>query len=349
MSQTTAATLRLTVRDPGDLIAAVPHLLGFSPDDSLVVVTARGRRRPRLGASARVDLQPPDHTDDLVWSLARTLARHRPSEVSLFVVGGGTATPAGPPRRDVADVADHAFAALRVPVRARAWAPLVTAGAPWRCYDPCGCSGVLPDPSASPVAAAAVLDGQVTFASRAGLERLVASDDDAALRRRAALLERAVDAALLDRELSGPQAPRRDLDSVTGALDEVASGRCVLGDSEVVRLAVALGDPLVRDACFAFAVGSRAAAAEQLWARLTCATPAPEVAEPAVLLAFSALLRGNGALAGAALGRARQACPGHRLTTLFDTALAEGVRPGQLQTWVLAAASQARQRLDGPP
>jgi len=93
----------------------------------------------------------------------------------------------------------------------------------------------------------------------------------------------------------------------------------------------------------------QAAAAEQLWAWLTRATPAPEVAEPAVLLAFSALLRGNGALAAAALGRARQAYPGHRLTTLFETALAGGVKPGQMRIWVLAAASQARQRLDGTP
>lgn len=348
MTQTSPTAVRLTLRDPGDLIAAVPHLLGFHPEDSLVVVCARGRRRSRLGQAARVDLPPPDAVVEVVWSLARALARNRPAEVSLFVVGGGSAPGGAPSHRDVVDAAEAAFTALRVPVRARAWAARVASGEPWCCYDPCGCAGRLPDPAASPVAAAAVLDGQVTFASRAALARLVAPDEHRALGRRAALLGPAHDAAVLDRELAGPSAACRDLAAVSCAIDEVAGSRGVFGDAEVVRLAVALSDPSVRDACFAFAVGARAEAAERLWTVLTRATPVPEVAEPAVLLAFSALRRGNGPLASAALERVRQACPGHRIGALFASALASGVGPGELGTWVLAAAHESLRRLGGP-
>ena len=63
--------------------------------------------------------------------------------------------------------------------------------------------------------------------------------------------------------------------------------------------------------------GPAAAAAEQLWAALVRELPDPEAAEPAALLAVSALLRGDGALANVALDRAEQAWPGHRLTRLL--------------------------------
>ena len=85
----------------------------------------------------------------------------------------------------------------------------------------------------------------------------------------------------------------------------------------MVELACALGDPDVRDAALLRNLGGAAAAAEQLWTALVRETPDPEAAEPAVLLAVSALLRGDGALANVALERAELAWPGHRLARLL--------------------------------
>jgi len=43
----------LRVRNPGDLIEAIPYLLGFHPRDSLVVVGLAGTR---VSVTARIDL-----------------------------------------------------------------------------------------------------------------------------------------------------------------------------------------------------------------------------------------------------------------------------------------------------
>ncbi len=72
------------------------------------------------------------------------------------------------------------------------------------------------------------------------------------------------------------------------------------------------------------------AAAEQLWAALARETPAPEAAEPAALLAVSALLRGDGALANVALDRAAEAWPGHLLSRQLRAVASSGLAPGEL-------------------
>ena len=44
------------VREPGELVAAVPVLLGFHPHESLVLVATGGETGRRLGLTLRVDL-----------------------------------------------------------------------------------------------------------------------------------------------------------------------------------------------------------------------------------------------------------------------------------------------------
>ena len=47
--------MRLRVRRPADLLAVVPYLLGFQPDESLVAVLVRGGR---VLLTVRMDLAP---------------------------------------------------------------------------------------------------------------------------------------------------------------------------------------------------------------------------------------------------------------------------------------------------
>jgi hypothetical protein len=113
--------------------------------------------------------------------------------------------------------------------------------------------------------------------------------------------------------------------------DPLRAGDSWLDDDRAVGLVWALQVPLVREAAIASCTGSRPQAAEALWAALARGVPDPEAAEPAALLALSALLRGDGALANVALDRAEAAWPGHRLTaTLRGLALA-GIRPSELR------------------
>ncbi len=334
----TSAVTSLRLRGPGDLLTVVPYLLGFHPRESLVVVCVEPGNPARIGLTARVDLPEPGEVDPLCRQLARTVVSQQPGGVMLLVLSdsGGD-----PPHRDVVDRLAEEFEAASVPVHGRVWASEVTVGARWCCYDECGCAGTLDDPAASPVAAAAVAAGQVTYSDRAAMELLVAPADVATLARRSALLDDAIDVALLDGELAGPAAARRDLAAVVSAVGDAAAARLALGDEDVVRLAVALSDPRVRDACFGLCLGPDADAAEQLWTALCRETPDPEAAEAASLLAVSAIMRGNGGLANVAIERAQRAWPGHRLSALIDAAIQAGTRPDVLAAWVGDAAQDA--------
>jgi hypothetical protein len=79
------------------------------------------------------------------------------------------------------------------------------------------------------------------------------------------------------------------------------------------------------------AVDDRAPEAQRLWTILTRATPPPWRAEPACLLAVTAYVRGNGALAGMAVDIALDADPDHGTANLLNQALQLGMPPKQLR------------------
>lgn len=347
---TTSPRTHVRLQDPGDLVAAVPHLLGFHPSDSLVVVSVRAAdgAHARLGLSLRTDLPAEEDQYDVAQLLIPPLARSHASAALVVVVGGdGADPPELLPHRGLVCVVSEALAAAGITTLHAVWTANTGNGARWRCYDEPECGGDVPDPGCSTLAAATTAAGAVTFASRAELAAVLCPDDAVTLRRRSERLTSAAAAAEPDCGIDGGAA-RRDFLAVREAVLDMRAGRLVLDDDKVVRLAVALSDHRVRDACLATAIGEQAAAAEQLWLALTRATPAPERAEPATLLAFAAYLRGDGALAGMALEHAEQAYPGHRLAGLLRRALEAGLSPPRLGVLVTDAAADAAQLLGDP-
>jgi Domain of unknown function (DUF4192) len=335
------------MRDPGELVAALPFLIGFRPRDSLLLVAFGGPSGRRIGLTQRVDLPPPEDAAPVCAALAGNLLTSGPAGAAVLVVGGDAAAAgavaygAVPPHADLVEVATAAVEGRGVPVQIRAWAAATDVGAAWACYDECRCRGALPDPATTPLAATAVAAGLMVHADRTDLERLVAPAAPEVLRRRERLLTGAVEAALAEAApRSGPAdgdraAPREGAAAaeavVDAALADTVAGRLRLDDDRVVALALALSDPLVRDAALVRCAEPRFAGVEQLWAALARETPDPEAAEPAALLAACALLRGDGALAGVALDRAEEAWPGHRLSALLRAAWAAGMRPEQVR------------------
>jgi Domain of unknown function (DUF4192) len=327
----------LRVRDQGELVAAVPAMLGFHPRESLVLMATGGRSGRRLGLTLRVDLPPPGHPDYaehveiIVASAVRGLLLDDPAgAIAVVVSEPGPARgdpPEAPPHLLLAGRVGLALEEQRVQVHALLWTERTAGGARWACYEPCGCAGLVPDPAATPFVAAVVAEGRVVHTDRAALQALVAPAEPARLRRREKLLIKATDG-----ELEGDAAgivvdPVAGLAVVDAAITDAAAGRLVLSDAGVVALATALGIGEVRAAALQHCLGLRAAAAEQLWAALARETPDPEAAEPATLLAVSALLRGDGALANIALDRAERAWPGHAFSTLVRGAAEAGLRP----------------------
>lgn len=354
----------LRVGDPGELIAAVPPLIGFHPRDSLVLVATGGESGRRLGLTLRIDLPEPGHLPgvpaEIAASAVRGLLLDDPAGAAVIVVGGSPVPDVGPDRlhlpwRGLADLVVGDLERCGVEVHTLLWAQSTAAGARWACYDPCGCHGTLPDPGATSFAAAAVANGQVVHADRAALRQLVTPPDPERIRRREALLLRTLDAAAGAPAAGDPAAgdpaagdpaagdPAAGDPAVLGpgavdaAIADAAADRLVLDDERVVALACALADPALRDGALLRSVGPDAAAAEQLWTALVRETPDPEAAEPAALLAASALLRGDGALANVALDRAHQAWPGHRLTALLRAVADAGLRPAQVRHCLLGS------------
>lgn len=333
MSAPTSGRIRLS--DPSELIAAIPHLLGFHPRDSVVLLALHGSR---IGVTLRADLVDNDQAPLLAEQLLPPIARQRPTGVALIVIGGDATPDGGPPHRALVDAVERVLTGAGLPVVHAVWTAQTVRGAPWRCYSDLSCVGAVADPTTSPLAAATVAAGAVTFGSREELVKLLAPEDAAALQRRAALL----DAADAEHPMSARLVARR-LAQVKHLHRAVAAGDLVLSDATIAEVASALCDHRVRDACLPWCSGPGAAAAEQLWLSLVRATPAPERAEPAALLALTAYLRGDGALAGVALEAALQACPQHSLSGLLRAALDAGLPPELLRS-VAADAAAALQR-----
>lgn len=330
-----ADTAVVSVSDPGELIAATPVLLGFPPRSSLVAMALGGVSGARLGLTLRIDLPPPEHIAAAAESVVQGILLDDPQHVVVIVVGPGG--DAGPPAVELVEQVVAGLESRAVDVPLTLWTESTRGGSRWSCYDGCACTGIVPGADETPLAVAVIAEGRVVRGDRAELQQLVAPADDGRIRRREALLMAAIDAAL-----DGADTPEGDprngapegiaaLDAALDAAAATTNGIPVLDDEQVLSVTWALATPVVRDVAIAACVGPRPAAAEALWTALVRETPDPEAAEPAALLALSALLRGDGALANVALDRAESAWPGHGLTaTLRDVARA-GTRPGELR------------------
>lgn len=325
---------RIRLSDPAELIAAVPHLLGFHPHDSVVLLALHGRR---LGLTLRADLVDVEQTVLLAEQMLLPMARQRPTGVAVIVIGGVLGPEGDPPHRGLVDVVTGVLCGAGLPVVHAAWVAATVEGAQWRCYDDLLCAGTLADPATTPLAAASVAAGAVTFGNRDELAGLLNGEDPAALQRRALLIQ----AADADHPMSAELRARR-LAQLEELHQQAAAGKVELTDRTISQVASALCDHRVRDACLPWCTGRGAVAAERLWLTLVRATPVPERAEPAALLALTAYLRGDGALAGLALDTALQACPEHSLSGLLRAALDGGLPPEILRTVTGDAAAALR-------
>lgn len=314
---TTSQSPDFHLNRPGVLIAALPAVLGFVPEKSLVLVTIE---RGALGCVMRVDL-----SDELpVEHIAEVAASARPDAAIVVVVDeqGVNCRLCNDEYRELAGELATALAGQGIELLAAHVVDRVAAGGRWHCADGCGSAGVIEDPSASPLAAAAVLDGRRLYARRAELQDVIAVSDPA----RAAAL-----AAVIRHDGSRTDAKaRRDVEAAIDAAAKVADGDD-LPDATLARLAAALTDTTVRDTLYALAVGESAGQAESLWAELSRRLPEPWRVEALVLLAYSAYVRGDGPLAGVSLEAALRCDATHRMAAMLDTALQSGMRPEQIR------------------
>lgn len=317
---TTSHTPDFKLNRPGVLIAALPAVLGFVPENSLVLVTVEGAS---LGCVMRIDLS--DEMADAAGQLADVAAAGRPDGAIVVVVdeAGAGCRMCNEEYRELVATVGTMLADRGIDLLAAHVVDRVAAGGRWHCVDGCGDGGTIEDPSASPLAMAAVLDGRRLYGRRSELQEVVAVADPA----HAAVLGGLLD----DVSATRPGADARsDVEAAMAAAARVADGER-LRDDELARLARALTDVQVRDTLYALAVGEAAAQAEALWAELSRRLPDRWRVEALVLLAFSAYVRGDGPLAGVSLEAALRCDSTHRMAGMLDTALQSGLRPEQIR------------------
>jgi hypothetical protein len=330
----------ITLIQPGELLASVPHLLGFHPADSLIVVGLRGSRETTISVVLRSDLPPPSGVRALAEYLLVPLTQHKSTSAVMIVVGGVPDAPDGDlPHQELLARCESVLVDGGFPVVHQLWTPDTAGGRRWHCYDEFNCTGIMPDPTSTELAVAASKAGLVTYDRREDIVATLKPEPDEILGRRSTSLDQLAD------EPESDDSTRAKLNVVQSAIDAAGPTEPTLSDNDVIRLSRALADHRVRDTCLDFDELPDVAAAERLWTALARATPAPERAEPACLLAFSAYARGDGVLAGIALTEAEAADPGHRLSSLLRSALALGLPPGKIRTAGIRAATFARKAL----
>ncbi|HVW39758.1 MAG TPA: DUF4192 domain-containing protein [Amycolatopsis sp.] len=327
---------QVEIREPAQLISAIPCLLGFRPADAIVLIGLGGETGHDIDVLVRLDLPGAEAEVDVAETVTLALSQSPGRTVLLVVVGRHPDHPANgasPPHRDLVERLAACVRSVGCTAEFAAWVPEIRGGARWHTYWPSAADGegVLPDESSTVIAAVRAVEGHVTFESREEMARQLQPDVPAALDRRAQLLRAAADA--LSPEFPPEQTFPEYARVVRAAIDRVRRGELSFTDDQVVRLAMALSNPQVRDSCLLLALPPRRALsrhAQRLWLELVRLTPAPERAEPAALLGHSAYMHGDGPLALVAFDNALEANPGHYLTTLLRACLERGVPPVRL-------------------
>ncbi|QDQ97615.1 DUF4192 domain-containing protein [Tomitella fengzijianii] len=326
---------RIGLGGPGDLIAALPGLLGFVPEDSLVLVLLGGGSGRQVVAALRQDLPVllahPEAVDDLAQRL-RCMRREETFDVLAVIVDGAWEGPAVPEACHdwLVQQLLMRFGAAPIEVVGAVVASAVADGAPWSELPDGERCGTVPDPHASDLTATHVFHGRTIHGSRAEIEAVLSPDP---LELREALVDelgRIAGGVLTRRRTGGAEAVAAEFDDVLAAVAQVDTGdEPSVGES--ARAALALGNAEVRDAAMGLAVGGKAVAARRLWGMLARRLEGVLRAESAALLAFTAYAAGDGTEAGVAVDAALQVCPGHGLAGLLDEALSLALHPERIR------------------
>jgi hypothetical protein len=320
---------RIRVESVAGFLAVIPHLLGFHPSRSMVVVGLDGPHG-RVKLAFRYDLpDPPDaaRSREIADHAAAVLRKRQITTAIAAGYGAGTlVTPVAGTLRSALPAAGITLRDLLRVEDQRYWS--------YVCQDPCCCppDGVSFDGPAHPAAAALAAAGIEASQDRVSLARTLARPAGAA----AGLASQAIARALhragdLIAAADGTDAMRPVVDAgraaVRAAIGTYRASGQITDDDQLAWLAVTVADVRVRDDAWARMDPEHRAAHRRLWTDVLRRATEPYVPAPASLLAFTAWQSGDGALANIAIERALAAEPGYSMAHLLGQALDAGLPP----------------------
>ncbi|MEV1007668.1 DUF4192 domain-containing protein [Streptomyces sp. NPDC049881] len=371
----------VTLRGPADLADALPHLLGFRPDDSIVLIGLHGPRG-RVGGRVRTGI-PADPAcwteaaDQMAASLAENSARRgvRPDAAVAYLCqeppSGTDARSCMERLRPLAQRLRTACGSLDIPVHealymadGRFWSYCCTGTD--RCCPEDG--GELPAEGTSAMAAASAYAGIPRRGSLREIEqRLLPAEgravppqlrafDDAARALLPRMLGAPADVEAVREETLGLAERlllrlRRTADRGEGGPPAADKGDdALITSAEAARLVIGLQDRIARDRAAEWMEGGDGPPALRLWsalARRCVAAYAGHAAAPLTLAGWVAWSTGDGIGARVALGRALRADPDYVFARLLHQACNEGVDPEPLRRSMRQQRADRRRRGGG--
>ncbi|MBJ7353912.1 MAG: DUF4192 domain-containing protein [Thermoleophilaceae bacterium] len=312
--------MTLSVHSPDELVAVIPHMLGFKPEGSIVFVPMRCDL-----PVARVDIPTTPKDRELVWhSIRDGFSRHAQPGASVGIVCF-TAD------RRTADVVGQVFAdrldTIGIDTLVRLWADETR----WADLDS-GDTGLQTGAARERVAALTVLSGRAQpAASRESLaESLVGDREPIAM-----LLPDA-------RQAGAASTPRVEGRWALGRLQQFQDDGIRLTDGDAARMLVALDSIPIRDRLWNDMNRNNAASHVALWIDVTRRAPDQVRAAPASMLGFASWLSGHGAMAWCALDQVPQDKP-YALADLVAAAVQMGMHPRE---WEAAKSQPAGSGMD---
>lgn len=313
-------TVRLKISTRDELIAAVPHLLGFHPTESAVIMSLDG------GPCARMDL--PEPGDDLnPWLTSLTEPYLRPgltSDIALLTFSQNPALANECLRRLLDELTPGPFVRAAISVNGDDWTDIEEA-----------LNGTVPQSVRDRFAAEAVGDGQaLPLSSRAELSNQ--------LRGNPAGVARLLPSA--QRRFANLDRTERDAEAtwVHDMVETYVATRVPLTDNEAARMLAALPSGPVRDTAWVSTTRPTARIRCDFWEDLTRRAPDGVRDHPAAILGFTAWVAGDGARAWTAIDVISDRS--HPLARITAEALAKAVNPRVWDQALNATESAGLQR-----
>lgn len=337
----------MKVTNAGDVVTIVPYLLGFTPDESLVIVSLEGPRR-RFGPCFRLDLlEDPQLWPQLVDQVSALVTAHRFDAVFLVAFSG------------CPELADPVVGRIRDRLGAdgvRIVDAVRADGVRWwsyACPDPSCCErqGTPYDVESSRISAEAVLAGLQRAPDRDSLRAQfepAASDDRAQVASAAAELIAARPEPWRGVSPIRPRSASRASSQVIAMLRQGLCRPGGLSAAEVAGLGLALRDIAARDLAWGVMRRENAQRHFAFWLPVMRLLPDDLMPPAGGLTAFAAWLSGNGVLASHAAERVLAVDPEYLPALLILDLLQQAIAPGAWDDLrVRSAGADAADGVDG--
>jgi len=295
----------ITISGYPELVAAVPHLLGFTPTDSVVCIPIGAP-----GPIARID--HPHNDSDVVGrvkGLSDCYLRASTRALAVVAITDDRAAAVKTAAALTHVLRDKVSIATALWVDQNNWTDLAT-----------GISGTVSEQSATRIAAEAVLRGQaLPAASREDLARALHGDSTAV----AALLPAADQHA---ESIASASDLENEKAWITDTIGRFLKHQRPLNDAAAARMLIAMQTLELRDCAWEAITRQDARSHVALWHDLTRRAPESARTPAAALLGFSSWLSGHGAQAWVALDLIPES-ENYTLARLVSAALEAAVPP----------------------